>query len=78
LKNQPSFIAWALRQPDVRLFAAEHFLYEAWYASKGTLTAKDMEPIRQDQLAEVQKLREMGYGDLVEKYWPHLSEPQNP
>jgi hypothetical protein len=72
VKQEPSFIGWALHQPDVRLFAAEHFLYEAWYASKGTMTDKDFEPIIQDQLAEAHKLQDQGKGELIERFWPHL------
>ena len=73
-RERRTWRTWALQQPDSRLMYIEYVFSQLLFYSKGDMIPEEISLTQEEQLKEAIRLRSLGYGEIIETYWPHLSK----
>jgi hypothetical protein len=66
---------WAGEQPDANLLLGENMTYLRLQRSQFKLPKDEAQELYQTWQKEAENLRKAGHGNIIDKYWPHLSKP---
>lgn len=65
---------WTQEQPDYELLSWELTQIEEWEFTRGQVEEPRLQLHRRELIAWAQKVREQGYGDVIDQYWSHLAQ----